>query len=337
MITSLRRLLPVLLWLCIISLLSIIHLPPGVVSTSSSLSFDVQFIPWGYDPQEVGFHRIIAPRNLCGNIHESRPYTAHQKRHVLPRKKRKKFVPDRCDCSKIDGVMYMRPAPLRDEATGEVASFKMTLCLRTNPRQADDDSTEFNHGGRNIGLFLFLVPYPWNSNDEGVEVGLDSKCAEAKMNQYRSIGGDAVVCAHVHYDSAKELLITNVLVDDHSCTCGRKLNRSSMPKEAAVGFASINAGDPIELRNIITWAFHSKLESKDPPLMTTQPAQVETPTGGDESSWPIDRGQQRFRVDPWNRNAELNLRYQRNWQQNWQLTCSLSISVGYGSSNGDTD
>ncbi|NP_001183268.1 uncharacterized protein LOC100501661 precursor [Zea mays] len=333
MVTSPLRLLPVLLSLCIIS---IIHLCPGVVSTSP-LSFDVQFIPWGYDPQEVGFHQIIAPRNLSSRIHASRPYTAHQKSQVLPRKKRKKFVPDRCDCSKqIDGVMYMRPAPLRDEATGDVASFKMTLCYRINPRQADD-GTEFNHGGRNIGLFLFLVPYPWNSNDERIEVGLHSKCIEAKMKQYSSIGGDAVVCAHVHYDSAKELLITNVLVDDHSCTCGRKLNRSSMPREAAVGFASINAGDPIELRNIITWAFHSKLESKDPPLMTTQPAQVETPTGGEESSWPIDRGQQRFRVDPWTRNAELNLQYQRNWQRNWQLTCSLSISVGYGNTNGDMD
>lgn len=302
-----RRLFPTLLLLCV-SLLSIQF--PSVVS--SPLSFDVQFTQYGFDPQMVLFHQA-SPKNLSVN-----PYTAHRGTQVLPRKKRKKFVPDRCDCSRVDGVMYARPAPLRGkQAADEAASFKMTLCLKL-----DREGTKKLHGG-SIGLFLFLVPYPWNAHDERIEVGLDSNCTETLLDSITG-SSEAVVCAHVQYDSTKELLLSTVRIGDDSCMCVRNLDRSGMPREAAVGFASTTAGDPIKWGNILTWAFHSTLESeKDHPLMT-QPQEA-------PGSW--IEGEQRLRVDPWNRNAELslvNLRYQQNWLQNFQLTCSLSVSVGYG-------
>ncbi|RLN12651.1 hypothetical protein C2845_PM09G21090 [Panicum miliaceum] len=311
-----HRLFPMLLLLCI-SLLSI--LVPSV--SSSLLSFDIHFDQWGYDPQE--------PKNLSSHgIRERDVYTGHQDKVVLRhKKKRKNFVPRACDCSRFDGLMYARPAPLRDAATGEVASFKMTLCLRINRGEAGSSSS---NGGVRIGLFLFLVPYPWNRDDTGIEVGLDSSCTG--MDDGSSLGSDPVVCAHVHYDAAEELLKTNIRVGDRSCLCMRRIDRGRMPNEAAVGFASTTAGDPIKLENVLTWAFHSMLEpkKKDPPRLRPGGAA----TGADDES---SSGEQQVRLDPWNRNAELNFRYRRNWQQNWQLTCSISVSLSYGNANEGTD
>ncbi|KAL6639368.1 hypothetical protein ACP70R_023098 [Stipagrostis hirtigluma subsp. patula] len=318
---SSRRLLPMLSLLCV-SLLS--AQSPSVVSSPAPLSFDVQFTQFGFDPQMVLFHQITQ-KNLT--VDGGDPYTAHRTRQVLPRQKRKKFVPDRCDCSRIDGVMYARPAPLRGQGRGaaadEVASFKMTLCLRIHR-----EVTKPRHGGR-IGLFLFLVPYPWNAHDERTEAGLDSDCTEALLDGIIGGGGEAVVCAHVHYDSAKEVLLSTVRIGDGFCACRRRLDRGGVPREAAVGFGSTAAGDPIKLGNILTWVFHSTLESseKGPPLMTT------TTTQHQEQATSWIEGEQRLRVDHWSRNAELSLvdlRYQQVWLRNFQLTCSLSVSVGYG-------
>lgn len=302
--------LPMLLLLCV----SLFLLP----SVSSFLSFNIHFSQWGYDPQEILFHQI-SPINQS---YPESPYTGHTDKVVLRRKKKKNFVPKVCDCSRFDGLMYGRPALLRDEATDEVASFKMTLCLRVN-REA---------GTNSAGLFMFLVPYPWNRRkDHSIEVPIGNQCSET-FYQSNSLGNDPVVCAHVHYDSAQELLKTNVRVGDGSCLCVRKIDRRLIPKEAAVGFASTIAGHPIKLHNILTWAFHSTLESNKPP-----PLQTDLATGAEtESSW-VDRGDQRVRLDPWNRNAELNLRYQRSWQQNWQLTCSISVSLSYGNANEDPE
>lgn len=98
---------------------------------------------------------------------------------MLRRKKRKNFVPKTCDCSRFDGLMYARPVLLRDEATDEVASFKMTSCLRVDRRQAGTStSSSFNGENNLIGMFLFLVPYPWNRSDELIEVGLHSPCTK---------------------------------------------------------------------------------------------------------------------------------------------------------------
>ncbi|XP_066357075.1 uncharacterized protein [Miscanthus floridulus] len=254
-------------------------------------------------------------------------YTGHKdEKLVLRRKKRKNFVPKTCDCSRFDGLMYARPVLLRDETTDEVASFKMTLCLRVDRRQAGTSTSSSSNGGNNlIGMFLFLVPYPWNRSDEGTAVGLDSPCT--KTDPSSSLGGDdPVVCAHVHYDSAEELLKTNVrTAGGRPCLCVTKIDRRRMPKEATVGLASRIAGDPIKLDNILTWSFHSTLESKDPPL--SLPPHAPATSGS--------RGEQRLRLDPWNRNAELNLRYQRNWHQ---LSCSISVTLGCGNNaNEDTD
>lgn len=299
-----------------------------LVDVSSSLSFNIHFSHWGYDPQEILFHKI-SPKFGNG----SRMYTGHHDRVVLPRKRRKNFVPKPCDCSRFDGMMYARPVLLRDEAAGadEVASFKMTLCLRVDRR--DQPGTTSN-GGNLIRMFMFLVPYPWNRSDKGIEFGLDSTCTE-RDDASSSLDGDpAVVCAHVHYDSAEQLLKTNVRTGDRSCLCVSKIDRRRMPKEAAVGLASRTAGDPIKLENILTWSFYSTLESKDkdPPLLLPPHAPSPPTAGGDGA-----RGDQRLRLDldPWNRNAELNLRYQRNWQQ---LRCSISVTLGCGSNaNEDTD
>lgn len=218
-----------------------------------------------------------------------RMYTGHHDKVVLPRKRRKNFVPKTCDCSSFDGLMYARPVPLRDdEATDEVASFKTTLCVRMDRQD------------RRTGLFMFLVPYPWNrrsDDEEAIEVGLDNACTETMMDDpSSSLGGrDPVVCAHVHYDSADELLKANVRAGDRSCICWRKIERARMPKEAAVGFASRIAGDPIKLENILTWSFHSTLESKDPPRSLLP---RDAPGGGATA-----RGEQRLRFDPWNRNV----------------------------------
>ncbi|CAN6200831.1 unnamed protein product [Urochloa humidicola] len=315
------RMFPMLLLLCT-SLLSI--LSPSV--SSSLLSFNVHFSKWGYDPQEILFHKT-SPKNR--SLHESsrEVYTGHQDKVVLRRKKKKNFVPKICDCSRMDGVMYARPALLRvrDKATDEVASFKMTLCLRVD-REA---GTNTNTTAGRTGLFLFLVPYPFNRNDEGIEVGLDSACTDQMFQP--SIGSDSsVVCAHVHYDSREELLMTNIRIGDRSCLCARKIERRRMPNEAAVGFASTTAGDPIKLENILTWSFHSMLESRDPPLL--RPPGVATSAESESYS-----GEQHVRLDPWNRNAELNFQYRRSWQQNWQLTCSISVSLRYGNGNEGTD
>ncbi|PUZ59569.1 hypothetical protein GQ55_4G052700 [Panicum hallii var. hallii] len=322
MTMSHRRLFPMLLLLCI-SLLSILVVPSV---SSSLLSFDIHFASWGYDPQEVLFHQT-SPRNLSSHGSRERDvYTGHHDKVVLRRKKKKNFVPRTCDCSRFDGLMYARPAPLRDTATGEVASFKMTLCLRINRGEAGSSSS---NGGVRTGLFLFLVPYPWNRGDTAIEVGLDSSCTG--MDE-PSLGSDPVVCAHVHYDAAEELLKTNIRVGDRSCLCMRRIDRGRMPNEAAVGFASTTAGDPIKLENVLTWAFHSTLEPKkkqDPPGLRPGAA-----TGAESES---SLGEQQVRLDPWNRNAELNFRYRRNWQQNWQLTCSISVSLSYGNANEGMD
>jgi len=315
-----RRLFPMILLFCI-SLSSI--LVPSVTS-SSLLSFDVHFSRWGYDPQEVLFHQT-SPRNLSSHgARERDVYTGHQEKVVLRRNKKKNFVPSTCDCSRIDGLMYARPALLRGPATGEVASFKMTLCVRINRGEAGSSN------GVRTGLFLFLVPYPWNRDDtRKIEVGLDSNCPA--MMDGPSLGSDPVVCAHVHYDGEEELLKANIRVGDRSCLCVRKIDRGRMPREAAVGFASTIAGDPIKLENVLTWAFHSTLEPKkkqEPPRLPPGAA-----TGADGSS----SGEQQVRLDPWNRNAELNFRYRRNWQQNWQLTCSISVSLSYGNANEGMD
>jgi len=162
MTMSQRRLFPMLLLPCI-SLSSIL-----VPSVSSSLSFDVHFSQWGYDPQEVLFHRS-SPRNLSSHGSRERDlYTGHREKVVLRRKKKKNFVPSTCDCSRIDGLMYARPALLRDPSTGEVAGLKMTLCLRINRGEAG--STSSNSNGLRTGLFLFLVlrtggGYPWMMSD----------------------------------------------------------------------------------------------------------------------------------------------------------------------------
>ncbi|CAL5039878.1 unnamed protein product [Urochloa decumbens] len=315
------RLFPMRLLLCT----SLLFISPSV-SSSSLLSFNVHFSSqWGYDPQEVLFHQI-SPKNR--SLHESscEVYTGHQDKVVLRRKKKKNFVPKVCDCSRMDGLMYGRPALLRvrDKAIDEVASFKMTMCLRVD-REAATSST----AGR-TGLFLFLAPYPFNRNDEGIEVGLDSACTDQLFQS--SLGSDPVVCAHVHYESAEELLKTSIRIGDRSCLCGKKIERRRMPNEAAVGFASKTAGDPIKLENILTWSFHSTLESNVAPLF--RPPGVAT---GAETETESSTGEQQVRWDPWNRNAELNFQYRRNWQQNWQLTCSISVSLRYGNGNEGTD
>ncbi|KAG2613579.1 hypothetical protein PVAP13_4KG367500 [Panicum virgatum] len=320
MTMSQPRLFPILLLLCI-SLSSI--LAPSV--SSSLLSFDIHFAQWGYDPQEVLFHQI-SPRNLSSHGSRERDvYTGHQDKAVLRRKK-KNFVPNTCDCSGlqrvrgvfkgfgflntrsfnpgsafVDGLMYARPALLRDAATGEVASFKMTLCLINGVRTV------------------------------GIQVGLDSN--STGMDGPSLGGSDPVVCAHVHYDGEEEVLKANIRVGDRCCLYVRRIERGRMPNKAAVGFASTNAGDPIKLGNVLTWAFHSTLEPKkkhqDPPRLRPPGAA----TGADEGS----SGEQQVRLDPWNRNAELNFRYRRNWQQNWQLTCSISVSLSYGNANEGMD
>jgi len=143
-----------------------------------------------------------------------------------------------------------------------------------------------------------------------------------------SLVSDPVVCSHVHYDGEVELLKTNIRVGDRSCLCVRRIDRGRMPNEAAVGFASTTAGEPIELENVLTWAFHFMLERKkkqDPPRLGPPGAA----TGADESF----SGEQQVRVDPWNRNAELNFQYRRIWQ----LTCSISVSLSYGNANEGRD
>ncbi|KAF0887807.1 hypothetical protein E2562_004029 [Oryza meyeriana var. granulata] len=295
------------LFLLCVSLLTI-H-PPIV----SSLSFNIHFSQSGYDPGEVLFHQISRT-----NLSFSYP----PMNLVLPYKEKKNFTPESCDCSRLDGILYARPLLLWDKATEEIASFKMTLCLRVNHEDTN------SRGGHSTGLFLFLIPYPWNENGERIEVELDRNWKRREHHQ-SSIVSD-VVCAHVSYHSQTQLLMTDIRIGDHSCLSRRKVDWRSMPKQVAVGIGSTTAGVPIKLHNILTWTFHSTFQSKDPPLM-----QPELPT--DDESSAIDWGQQRLHFDPWNRNAELNLRFQRNWQRNWQLTCSVSVSLGYGNTNDIAD
>uniref|UniRef100_J3LWK0 Legume lectin domain-containing protein n=1 Tax=Oryza brachyantha TaxID=4533 RepID=J3LWK0_ORYBR len=307
---SSRRVIPMLFLLCA-SLLTFHQL----ITAVSSLSFNVYISRFGYDIGELLFHQID-PANLTS------PYPPPVTDLVLPYPKNHRPVAARCDCSRIDAVIYARPVQIVSRATQEIASFKMTLCATTNH---EDSST---HGAG--GLVLFMIPYPCSCSENGVQridVELDRSCmGRRKREEDRSSTGlgsddDGVVCAHVRYDGATQILTTDVRTGDHrSCVTRRRVHRSNMPREAVVGFASKAAGHPIRLQNVLTWAFHSTFQSKE-----------------DDDSSSVDWGQQRLRFDPWNRNAELSLRYQRNWQRNLQLTCSLSISLGYGNTNDASD
>ncbi|CAL5074752.1 unnamed protein product [Urochloa decumbens] len=255
----------------------------------------------------------------------------------------------------IGGVLYTKPVTLWDEATSEVASFRLRLafCLRNF-----QGSTSKNATVSRMAIFLgqhqrgvpasmtsngtnYSNPNATTSKDQIIEVEFDAYLQEKKgdglsrtvsidvnyivskaqvnttfpSNTMNNSSGCSMMIVQIDYDGGRKRLDTSLQFGDVSHHINASVDLRKTMPKEAAIGFLSTTDQPIELHNVLSWSFNSTLGRTDA-TMIEAPSEMAPQTPVINSS--TDPWWEIiFRLDPRGWSMELNLQFQfeRIWDR----------------------